>query len=104
MPFTAPKIKSHEFLVLQLTFCCFQNVLEMPSGCIPTRLVKTSEANSYDDYGTYGSKIMKSIQSSEGLPIGIQVTGKHLEDQKCVGAMWQLEKLWGNLEKPKKWM
>lgn len=39
-PFTAPLKNSDPFLLNQLTFCAFPNVLEMPSGTIPIRLVK----------------------------------------------------------------
>jgi hypothetical protein len=43
MPFTAPLEFSTKYLVNQLTFCCFQNVLELPAGNIPIRLVKADE-------------------------------------------------------------
>lgn len=38
-PFTAPLQVSDNYLITQLTFCGFPNVLEMPSGTIPIRLV-----------------------------------------------------------------
>ena len=40
MPFTAPLPDTTNLLVYQLTYCCYQNILELPSGVIPTRLVK----------------------------------------------------------------
>jgi Asp-tRNA(Asn)/Glu-tRNA(Gln) amidotransferase A subunit family amidase len=39
-PFTAPTVNFNPFLLNQLTFCGFPNVLEMPSGTVPVRLVK----------------------------------------------------------------
>jgi len=42
MPFTAPLAGTTHHLITQLSFCAFQNVLELPAGHIPTRLVKAS--------------------------------------------------------------
>jgi Asp-tRNA(Asn)/Glu-tRNA(Gln) amidotransferase A subunit family amidase len=43
MPFTALYPGSTELLIYQLTYCCFQNVLELPAGVIPTRFVLPNE-------------------------------------------------------------
>ena len=40
MPFTAPLAKSDTSLINQLTFTSYQNVLQMPAGSVPIRLVK----------------------------------------------------------------
>ena len=92
MPFTAPLKNGDEMLLYQLTFCCFQNVLQMPAGSLPIRVVRREEQE-YEDMGFYGQKIRNSILRSAGLPIGIQVTAPFMRDEECVGAMWQLERL-----------
>ena len=89
MPFTALLSQSNSFLISPLTYCSFQNVLQMPAGSLPIRLVKKSEAV-YEDNGFYGQYARNSILRSEGLPIGLQVTGPHLNDELCVAGMWHL--------------
>lgn len=79
MPFTAPLVKSDGYLITQLTFTGFANVLEMPSGTIPVRLVRKEETE-YDDLRFYGSKIANSIKRSEGLPVGIQLSSAFMDD------------------------
>ena len=39
-PFTALLKGASKYLVNQLTFCCFQNLLEMPAGVVPISLAK----------------------------------------------------------------
>lgn len=39
-PCTALLKGTSKYLVNQLTFCCFQNVLEMPAGVVPITTVK----------------------------------------------------------------
>lgn len=89
MPFTALLTQSDTFLVSQLTYCSFQNVLQMPAGSVPIRLVKESET-AYDDNGFYGRCAKNSIMRSEGLPIGLQITSSHMNDELCVAGMWHL--------------
>ena len=78
-PYTALLKGTSKYLVNQLTFCCFQNVMEMPAGVVPVRLVKEGE-NVYQDTGFYGKLVKESIEKSEGLPVCIQVTAKPYED------------------------
>jgi hypothetical protein len=40
MPFTAPFPGAGGLLIYQLSYSCFQNIIELPAGVIPTRLVK----------------------------------------------------------------
>lgn len=63
MPFTAPLANSNSFLINQLTFCGFQNVLQMPSGSVPIRLVKKEETD-YNNNGFYEAFIRESIEKS----------------------------------------
>lgn len=79
MPFTAPLKNSNPFLLHQLTFCGFSNVLELPSGSLPVRLVKREETE-YEGQGFYESKIANSIKQSYGLPVGIQIVAPYMED------------------------
>lgn len=78
-----------ELLVYQLTFCCFQNVLEMPAGVIPTRFVRAGETN-YEAKTAFEKAGAEAIGRSEGLPVAIQVSGQHLKDEECLAAMWQI--------------
>ena len=71
----------------------------MPSGAIPIRLVKKEETN-YEDQGFYEFKVANSIKMSEGLPVGVQISTAHMEDQLCIAAMWQLQKLLPKLPPP----
>ena len=79
MPFTAPFPNTTNLLVYQLTYCCFQNILELPSGVIPTRLVKEEET-AYEPLNAFEKKVAPAIHESKGLPLSIQVTGKHMSD------------------------
>ena len=54
MPFTAPYHGQTENAIHQLTFTAFQNVLELPAGHVPVRLVQPNETE-YDDTRLYGS-------------------------------------------------
>jgi Asp-tRNA(Asn)/Glu-tRNA(Gln) amidotransferase A subunit family amidase len=42
MPFTAPYHGQTENAIHQLTFTAFQNVLELPAGHVPVRLVQAN--------------------------------------------------------------
>lgn len=42
MPFTAPYHGKTENAIHQLTFTAFQNVLELPAGHVPVRLVQAN--------------------------------------------------------------
>lgn len=99
MPFTAPLKNSHPYLLNQLTFCGFPNVLEMPAGSVPVRLVRQDETV-YDGEGFYESKIASSVKLSQGLPIGIQIVAPYMEDELCVAAMKQLERLLPKIPRP----
>jgi hypothetical protein len=35
------------------------------------------------------------------MPLAIQVTGKHMMDEECLGAMWQVAKLNGRYLEPR---
>lgn len=59
-PYTALLKGTSKYLVNQLTFCCFQNVMEMPAGVVPVRLVKEGE-NVYQDARFYGKLVKESI-------------------------------------------
>jgi Asp-tRNA(Asn)/Glu-tRNA(Gln) amidotransferase A subunit family amidase len=79
-PFTALLPDSTEYLVFQLAYCCFQNVLELPAGVIPTRLVKAEETI-YTASNIFEKEAEASIRRSEGMPLAIQVTGRHMMDE-----------------------
>jgi hypothetical protein len=53
--------------------------LELPAGVIPTRLVKAEETK-YTGNTIFEKEAEQSIRQSEGLPLAIQVTGKHMMD------------------------
>lgn len=99
MPFTALLPGVSDLLIYQLSYSCFQNVIQLPAGIIPTRLVKPEETK-YSPTNDFERKAAPSIQASEGLPIAIQVTGKHLGDQECLGAMWSINNLVGHCIPP----
>jgi hypothetical protein len=63
MPFTAILPNSTDLLVYQLTYCCFQNILELPAGVIPTRLVKAEETK-YNPTTHFESVVAESINQS----------------------------------------
>lgn len=90
MPFTAPYHGQTEHVIHQLTFTAYQNVLELPAGHVPVRLVKDNETE-YQDTRLYGNEVRRSIQQSEGLPVGVQITGEFMKDEIVLGAMWQLQ-------------
>ncbi len=79
-PFTALLPDSTEYLIFQLAYCCFQNVLELPAGVIPTRLVKAEETK-YTASNIFEKEAEASIRDSEGMPLAIQVTGRHMMDE-----------------------
>lgn len=97
-PFTAPLIHQSQHLVHQLSFSCFQNILELPAGNIPVRLVLKEETK-YPTGTFYEKEVAESIVQSEGLPVCIQFTGEHLKDEECVAAMWQMANLLGHSHK-----
>ena len=99
MPFTAPLPKTTDLLVYQLTYSCYQNILEMPAGAIPTRLVREEETR-YEPANAFEKRVAPAIWKSKGLPLSIQVTGQHLADEECLGAMWQINRLAGNYLEP----
>jgi Asp-tRNA(Asn)/Glu-tRNA(Gln) amidotransferase A subunit family amidase len=99
MPFTATLPGTTDLLVYQLTYCCFQNVLELPAGSIPTRVVREEETK-YEPSNAFEQKVAPAIWGSKGLPLAVQVTGKHMGDEECLGAMWQINKLVGNYLEP----
>jgi hypothetical protein len=66
--------------------------MEMPAGCIPIRLVKATETQ-YNDQSFYGRQMRDSIERSEGLPVGIQVTGRPNRDEETLAAMKIIEQL-----------
>lgn len=78
-PFTALLKGSSKYLVNQLSFCGFQNIMEMPAGVVPVGLVKDSETI-YNDNRFYGRLMKESIEGSEGLPVCLQVTAKPYQD------------------------
>ena len=60
MPFTAPLPNTTSLLVYQLTYCCFQNILELPSGAIPTRRVRENETQ-YEPKTSFEKKAAPAI-------------------------------------------
>lgn len=94
MPFTAPYHGQTAQVIHQLTFTAYQNVLELPAGHVPIRLVKANETD-YQDTRLYGNEVRRSIQQSEGLPVGVQITGEFMKDEVVLGAMWQLQQAMG---------
>ena len=78
-PFTAPLHNADGRLIYQLNFGGFPNVLEMPSGSLPIRLVRKDETT-YDDFSFYGRMIANSVKESAGLPVGIQLSSAFMDD------------------------
>lgn len=95
MPFTAPCHTQTQNSIHMLTFTAFQNVLELPAGHVPVRLVKQNETK-YEDNRLYGSQVKQAIHKSQGLPVGVQITGEFMKDEVVLGAMWQLQSLLNN--------
>lgn len=63
MPFTALLPGVADLLIYQLSYCCFQNVVELPAGVIPTRLVKPEETK-YHPSNDFERKVAPSIEGS----------------------------------------
>lgn len=79
MPFPAVHQHKTDILVQQLTFCCIQNIMELPAGAIPTRFTRPEETK-YEAQTVYEMAAAESIRNSEGLPLSVQITGKHMMD------------------------
>ena len=67
-------------------FTMTTNILDLPGGSIPTGLLKN---NSYFSVhkDSMKNKIEKSVNSSNYMPIGLQLSCLPYEDEKCLGIM-----------------
>ena len=72
------------------------NVLDLPTACLPIKLVCTHEQG-YSDPKHLGDRFeagaRRTCEGSVGLPLGIQVSCLPYEDEKVCGIAKQLEKI-----------
>jgi fatty acid amide hydrolase len=60
---------------------------------VPVTVVKGNESTYTDDYNdTYSKQVRRSLEGSEGLPIGVQVISKPFNEEKILYLMSEIEK------------
>lgn len=91
-PFPALEIGMANITPANIFYTMMLNILDLPSGSIPTGLLKD---NSYDSAfkDNMRIEIENSIKTSLNLPIGFQVATLPLEDEKCLGIMKMIDDL-----------
>ena len=77
---------------LMAAYVFIWNVLAMAVCSVPTTVVKEEEQyyeTSWND--PISAEIKKGVQSSAGLPVGVQVVGLPFEEERVLGVAKQIE-------------
>lgn len=71
----------------------FWNTLNCPTGVIPVTEVKHDEQYYEDNINDLITKRIKAtVQESEGMPVGVQISTQIWKDEECIGLMHSLDK------------
>mmetsp|Transcript_1480 Transcript_1480/g.2057 ORF Transcript_1480/g.2057 Transcript_1480/m.2057 type:complete len:571 (+) Transcript_1480:90-1802(+) len=84
-------------LLFALSYTFLANLLHWPAGVVPVTLVREDEQK-YDiekiptiQRDSIAKVLHQSMQSSEGLPVGVQVITKRWSDELCLYVMSEIE-------------
>jgi len=88
--FSAMKHGYSKFLALGWCYTYMGNMCDFPSGAIPVTTVRKDEQ--YVDLDQWGNddiarRLRENAEDSEGLPVGVQVCGLAMHDEKVLAAM-----------------
>merc|ERR1719342_147229 len=93
-PAIAPKYCSR--VVSAACYTAIYNVLGNPAGVMPVTVVNSLDTAGLDDYPTDDVMFRiakKACIGAEGCPVGIQVIGKHFEEEMVLHVMSTIEGL-----------
>ena len=68
------------------------NILHYPCGVVPVTKVQPNEQEFIDKWNDKWSELMrKTVNGSEGMPLGVQVVAHSYEDEKALAIMQALD-------------
>ncbi|CAD5226942.1 unnamed protein product [Bursaphelenchus xylophilus] len=76
----------------------FWNMINFPSGVVPTGKWNKGDEKALEGYETGNNFVLKFVKNasvgSEGLPLSVQIATRPYEEEKCLGVMKIVEQLW----------
>lgn len=93
-PYVTPALPhgESEYLNAISTYVQLYNVLGLPAGVLPATRVRPGEESDRPASGSLAVKaLLKAERSSAGLPVGVQVAGRHWREDQVLAVMQALE-------------
>ena len=89
----ALKHRESQELTCSCLYAIIPNILNYPSGSVPIHLIKEDEQIYFDSKQNDSIKknAIKSLENSQGLPVGVLVSTLPFKEELCLNIMKQIE-------------
>jgi Asp-tRNA(Asn)/Glu-tRNA(Gln) amidotransferase A subunit family amidase len=93
-PYAVPAIlhDTSDDLFPAFSYLSIFNALDWPVGHVPTGFIQNNEDYLPENDEPWAQAMRKTLQTSEGLPIGVQVAGMPFQEEKVLRVMQEIEK------------